>query len=605
MSGVRTAHGVASAGFLSSKAGNGIIVKCTFRRSLRSALAIWAVLAAIPLFSADSPRHVAKTVNSRSKSSVTSPADDDNVSQAIVTIVEFSDFQCPYCSKMVPVVDQLLKAYPGKVRVIVKDFPLPMHPDSELAHEACQAAKAQGKYWEMYHLLFANQRHLKRADLVQYAKQIGLDTTRFEKALNTRQYRSEVQDSLAEGVAFGVQATPTFFLNGKMLDGAQSLEFMKTQVELALGGSDASVVAKAAESKKAEVEAANSPVRGSPTAPVTIIEYADFQCPFCAKAKPTVDQILEEYPGKVKVVFKNFPLPFHEDAMLAHRAALAAGRQGKFWEMHDLIFSHQQAIKRDDLLAMAKTLGLDMNRFSADLGSDAVKAEIEAERNEGRLSGVDGTPTFYVDGTEMVGAMGVSQFEAAIDKSLRAKGIETIKSPVMADGGPARGPDHAPVTVLWYSDVTSPLTASASKLIDQVLEAYPREVRVVFKNRPLEFHQEAALAHEALMAAAAQGKFWAMHRIMVAHQNALSADDLMRYAGEAGLDTQKFYSALTARTYRDQVQKDVSQAREAGVNGVPVFFVNGKRIDGVQTLSSFKAIVDQQVQGSRVAAVRE
>jgi protein-disulfide isomerase len=173
-----------------------------------------------------------------------------------------------------------------------------------------------------------------------------------------------------------------------------------------------------------------------------------------------------------------------------------------------------------------------------------------------------------------------------------------------ADGGPARGPEHAPVTVLWYSDVTSPLAVGASHLIDEVLAAYPSDVRVIFKNRPLEFHHDAELAHEALMAAAAQGKFWALHRVLLEHQSALSANDLMDYAGKAGLDTQKFYIDLTGGAFRDQVQRDVMQARESGINGVPVFFVNGKRLDGVQTLTGFKAVLDEQIQHGRIAAGR-
>jgi protein-disulfide isomerase len=372
---------------------------------------------------------------------------------------------------------------------------------------------------------------------------------------------------------------------------------MQRQVQAALGGTDPAA-------GREEIVAANSPVRGSPDAPVTIVEYADFQCPFCSKAEYSIAQVLREYPGKVKLVFKNFPLDFHENAMPAARAALAAGEQGKFWEMHDLIFSHQSSIKQDDLSQMAKGLGLDVDRFTRDLDSQKVKTEIDAELAEGRKRGVNGTPTFYVDGQEMVGALGASQFEAMIDRSLRAKDIEPARVPMEADGGPARGPEHAPVTVLWYSDVTSPLAVGASHLIDEVLAAYPSDVRVIFKNRPLEFHHDAELAHEALMAAAAQGKFWALHRVLLEHQSALAANDLMDYAGKAGLDTQKFYTDLTGGAFRDQVQRDVTQARESGINGVPVFFVNGKRLDGVQTLAGFKAVLDEQIQHGRVAAGR-
>ncbi|HXC42674.1 MAG TPA: thioredoxin domain-containing protein [Candidatus Dormibacteraeota bacterium] len=520
--------------------------------------------------------------------------------------MEFNDFMCPYCSKMVPVIDKLVDSYPGKIRLIVKDFPLELHPGSALAHEACLAAKAQNNYWQMFHLLFANQQHLQRSDLLEYAKQLHLDLAKFESALDTHQYKSAILESVAEGKALGVTATPTFFITGRKVEGAQSFEFLQERVQTALGTDQPPHDDSSGQGLKlAEGNVANAPVRGSPDAAVTITEYADFQCPFCASARSSVDQVLREYPSRVKLVFKSFPLDFHADSRLAHQAALAADKQGKFWEMHDLIFARQRTIKRDDLFAVAKSLGLDMDRFAKDVQSEEVRAQIEAERAEGQRKGVQGTPTFYIDGEELVGAASVAQFEAGIDRSLRAKGIEPARLPITADGGPARGPEHAPVTVLWYSDVASPLAVQANRLMEQVLDSYPREVRVVFKNRPLEFHRDAVLAHQALMAAAAQGKFWAMHSLLLANQSSLTAPQLADYAGQIGLDTRKFVADLSSQKLLDQVQRDVSQARDAGINGVPVFFVNGARVDGVQPLSSFKAIVDEQIQKTRVAMVHE
>jgi protein-disulfide isomerase len=547
-----------------------------------------------PADSSPHRNHVARPASTSSR-----PREESIViNGSAVTIVEFSDFGCPYCAQMVSVIDQLRSAHPGKVQVIVKPFPLAIHPGSGLAQEAVLAARAQGKFWEMYRLLFENQQHLDRENLLAYARRLGLNVPQFQKSLDSHEFGPAVRESMAEGVALGVDSTPTFFLDGQKLSGAQSLQEMEQRVQAALHATEPVT-------GREEIVAANSPVRGSPESPVTIVEYADFQCPYCSKAEYSIAQVLREYPGKVKLVFKNFPLDFHENAMPAARAAMAAGEQGKFWEMHDLIFSHQGSIKHDDLFAMAKTLGLDMDRFAADIDSAKVGAEIEADRAEARKRGVDGTPTFYVEGAEMVGALGAEQFEAAIDRSLRAKGIEPARVPQEADGGPSRGSEHAPVTVLWYSDVTSPLAIGASNLIDQVMAAYPSEVRVVFKNRPLEFHRDAELAHEALMAAAAQGKFWAMHRILLEHQNALAADDLMEYAGKAGLDTSKFYAELTGGAFHDQVQRDVAEAHQSGINGVPVFIVNGERLDGVQTLARFKAVLEKQIQQGRVAAVGE
>ena len=577
------------------------------RRSWAATLLFWLCVTSAQHFAlADSPSgttsHRAATPSRSGKVGSTS---NQPLTQSAVTLIEFTDFKCPYCAKMVGVLDQLVQSYPGKVRVIVKDFPLPSHPGSELAHEACLAAKAQGKYWEMYHLLFANQQRLQESDLLEYGKQLHLDMSKFESALKTHRYRTEIEDSRAEGIALGVTATPTFFLRGRKLTGAQTSEALRQQVEEALGLVTPSETKEAGSAAAALGLVTNSPARGSPDAVVSITEFADFQCPYCASARDALNQVLREYPHKVKLVFRSFPLDFHPDSMLAHRAALAAGEQGKFWEMHDLIFSHQRAMKRDDLFSMARSLDLDMDRFASDLQSEKVQREIDADLGDGKRQGVDGTPTFYIDGQQMVGAASVAEFESTITRALLAKGIRPDKAPVTAEAGPTRGPEHAPVTVLWYSDVTSPLAIAADRLMTQLLEAYPQQVRVVYKNRPLEFHHDAALAHQALVAAGAQGQFWPMHRALLAHQAALSATDLMGYAADLGLDTNKFLADLTGEASRDQVQSDVSQAREAGVNGVPVFVVNGTRVDGIQPFSSLKAVVDEQIQKTHVATARE
>src|SRR3954463_5160792 len=114
--------------------------------------------------------------------------------------------------------------------------------------------------------------------------------------------------------------------------------------------------------------------RGPATAPITIVAFSDFQCPFCGRAVPTIEKVMKEYPGKVRFFFRHFPLPFHQDAPLASEAALAAEAQGKFWEMHDKLFADQKAIKRPDLERHAKELGLDMGKFTQALDTHAYKA---------------------------------------------------------------------------------------------------------------------------------------------------------------------------------------------------------------------------------------
>jgi len=150
-----------------------------------------------------------------------------------------------------------------------------------------------------------------------------------------------------------------------------------------------------------EIKADAARVRGAPMAKVTIVEWSDFQCPFCGAAHPEIQRLLHELNGQVKLVFKYFPLSSHERAMPAARAAEAAARQGKFWEMHDMLFEHQRELEDADLERYAAAVGLDVERFKTDLSSPDVQQKIDADRKEGEKLEIQGTPTMYVDGRLM------------------------------------------------------------------------------------------------------------------------------------------------------------------------------------------------------------
>ena len=146
----------------------------------------------------------------------------------------------------------------------------------------------------------------------------------------------------------------------------------------------------------------DSPLRGSPMAPVTIYEFSDFQCPHCRMAAPYLKKIVDDSNGKVKLVFKQYPLPGHPKAREAAKAAVAADRQGKFWEMHDRIFKNQAKLQAANFEDYASDLGLDVERFRVDVKSKEVEAKIEADRAEGKKAGVDSTPSIYVNDRRFV-----------------------------------------------------------------------------------------------------------------------------------------------------------------------------------------------------------
>jgi len=157
-----------------------------------------------------------------------------------------------------------------------------------------------------------------------------------------------------------------------------------------------------ADTKVKGLTSRDSPLRGSPMAPVTIYEFSDFQCPHCKMAAPHLKEIVEESNGKVKMFFKYYPLPMHPKAREAAKAAIAADKQGKFWEMHDLLFKNQDDLQTANFDDFAKEIGLDVKRFRSDMQSPETEKKIEADLAEGKAVGVDSTPSIYVNDRRFV-----------------------------------------------------------------------------------------------------------------------------------------------------------------------------------------------------------
>lgn len=163
---------------------------------------------------------------------------------------------------------------------------------------------------------------------------------------------------------------------------------------------------------------AKGPARGPDNAKVTIVEFSDFQCPFCSRAHDTVEEVMQAYAGKVKLVFRQFPLEFHADAPKAAEAALCANEQGKFWEFHTALFKNQSKLKEEDLKEHAKGLGLDAAKFETCLSSGKMAAVIKEDMAAGRKVGVSGTPAFFINGVMLSGAQPLEEFKRVIDAEL-------------------------------------------------------------------------------------------------------------------------------------------------------------------------------------------
>ncbi len=162
------------------------------------------------------------------------------------------------------------------------------------------------------------------------------------------------------------------------------------------------------------------PFRGPADAKVTIVEFSDFQCPYCSAAAPAALKLVDQFSGRVKLVFKQFPLDMHKQAHLAAEASLAAHAQGKFWPLHDKMFANFRQLSRDNILKWAGESGLDVQRFTAELDSGKYRAAVDREIQQGTEAGVNGTPTFFVDGKRYNGP--IENIGPVIEAELKTAG---------------------------------------------------------------------------------------------------------------------------------------------------------------------------------------
>jgi protein-disulfide isomerase len=593
---------------------------------------------------------------------------------ALVTIVQWSDFQCPFCTRVEPTMDTLLKEYGDKVRVVWRNNPLPFHKDAMPAAEAALEAYAQGgaaKFWAMHKKLFENQKALSRADIEKYGQEVGLDMNKLKAALDNHTHEAKIKADQELGGKLGARGTPAFFINGRFLSGAQPIDRFKEVVDdelkradklvksgtpknkvyaaLTKNGLTAAKAAAAAEGgakgrqpdPKAvyKVPVGKSAQKGPADALVTIVEFSEFQCPFCKRVNPTIKQIADTYGKDVRFVFKHNPLPFHKDAFPAAELAVEANEQGKFWEMHDKLFENQQALTRDKLDEYAKAVGLNMGKVKSALDTGKHKPTIEAEQQLARSLGASGTPSFFINGRGLRGAQPFDAFKAVIDEELaKAKDMVAKGTPkgqlyekIIANGAtaakfiegaggdkpaaaapdankvyqiaaparaPSKGKKNAKVVIHEFSEFQCPFCTRVLPTVKQVIDEYGDKVQIVWRNYPLPFHDKAFKAAEASLEVFEQGgddKFWKYHDILFENQKALEPENLIKYAEQVGgINTAKLKTALDTDKHKAAVQADMDAITKAGARiGTPSFFINGKLLQGAQPFPAFKEAIDK------------
>ncbi|MBP9113725.1 MAG: thioredoxin domain-containing protein, partial [Polyangiaceae bacterium] len=370
---------------------------------------------------------------------------------APVTVILFSDMECPFCRRLeVGGLKKVREEYKEKVRIVWKNEPLPFHSRAKAAANFAMEARAQkgdAAFWKAHDLLMnlsdndaSARSKLSDEDMVGFAAKLGLDAAKVKAAIKGNKYQKQIGADMALGDAFDVKGTPHMFINGRRLVGSMPFEKFKEIIDQELAKAQAltkaGVAAKSlyneltkdgrvlevkSPEKKAVVAPPGAPFRGGANAKVVIQQFSDFECPFCSRVEPTLDEVLKKYGNKVKIVWRNLPLPFHPHAVEAAEAAAEAHKQKGskgFWAMHSLIFKNQRALERSDLDGYAKTIGLDPTKFAAAMNGKGHRTSIDTDAKAAKDANISGTPGFLINGYFLSGAQPIEKFEALIDRAL-------------------------------------------------------------------------------------------------------------------------------------------------------------------------------------------
>ena len=591
-----------------------------------------------------------------------------------VLVIEVSEFQCGYCKKAAPVMEELKADYPDAVTIAYMHQPLAMHKDAKGAAIASLAAQKQGKFWEMHDKMFDNMRALKKDNLEAYAKELGLDVEQFKKDSADPASAKFVDTNQAIAVALGARGTPGFFINGKAIKGfrpkAEFAKIIDEEIKAAdaagkMGmewvkertkANNAQLHGFVYEGKtpppvpaakpraprppdktvyKVTVDKKNDAIRGNVDAPVTLAVFSEFQCPFCNRIKPTLAKVEETYGDKVRVVFKHSPLPFHKEALGASVAALCAKEQGKFWEMHDKLFENMRALQVDKLPGYAAAIGLNEGKFNKCLEGNYKKGDdgkltwkgkqadqVQADLDLAAKVMARGTPNTFVNGRKLTGAKPFEEFKAVIDEELKkadaltGKGIKAadLYDEVIKNGktfqpleeevntfdltnAAVMGKKNAKIQIVEFSDFQCPFCSRVTAPLKEVKKHYGDDAVIVFKNFPLSFHKEAMPAAQAALCAKDQGKFWEYHDQLFANMKELKEKLWGKYATAVGIDAAKLEKCVADKTYEAQVRAEMAEGRKAKVRGTPSIYINGRKFSSPSgyNLAAFTKVIDKHI----------
>jgi len=519
---------------------------------------------------------VARPVSAVSMLTGDSPEPSWGSPNAPVTLVEFTDFECPFCSRVVPTLAQLKQKYgPKQLRIVFKHNPLPFHKSARPAAEAAVVVFREGgdaAFWGFHARLFENQKALTEENLARWAREVGVSSSQFRRGLERGNPGAKVDADMELARKVGASGTPAFRINGVTVSGAQPVDKFTEVIDAQLTQAaelvkqgiphrDVSAVltsrqltVPSVEEKSAESPedrtvwrvpvSPTDPVDGPADALVTLIEFSDLQCPFCKRVQPTLKALKTKYGADLRIVWKDNPLPFHTRAKPAASVARSMYERGgaaAFWRAVDAIFESQPKLEDDDLKQVVEALGGSWQHALSAVQSDRYANKFSESQELASDYQARGTPHFFVNGVRLSGAQPLEKFVALIDDQLkkarvllaaglpRSKIFDTVMSGAQeppgpekktvaapAGGAPFRGPAKAKVVIQIFSDFQCPFCSRVNPTLDAILKAQPG-VKLVWRNLPLPFHKDADLAaqaaHEVFSQLGNQG-FWRYHKLL-------------------------------------------------------------------------------------------
>ncbi len=363
--------------------------------------------------------------------------------EALVTAELFCNFAHVQCASAERLLRRMLDRYPDGLRVVYRQVVLPFR-DSQAVAEGSIEAFVQGRFLELADAAAARGTPLRLRELEAVAGRAGIDVQALRSALEDhRHVRRLEEDSMRRellgvgslGIAWNGEPSADLSLEAMERSYARARELAARRLgegvprERIHGllvrdaiAARARAVAEGsrrrvadAEAPRTRISAGNAPTRGASDAAVTIVVYTDFECAYCRREEELLARLLALYPDRLRLVYKHFPLAQHGGARAAAEAAECARAQGRFWELHQTLFSSSGRIRAAELDRLIAAAGVDASRLRADLARGACAAAVDADLAEGRALGVESTPTLFVNGMKLVGLRSLAELRALVE----------------------------------------------------------------------------------------------------------------------------------------------------------------------------------------------